>query len=266
MALFGWALLVFGITVAVFSGQAAPLLTPDMLPIGGPPALFVLGGGLLVAGVLVIGQLKRRAWRRVGRNAGLTPAGGGLFSNPDLDGAVDGRTVRARTITRQQNSGGEGGSSSVTYTIVEADLSEPATEGLIVNRGGDGDFAGAQQLSGDIESYTIDGFHAVGTSRDLAEAVLTSRVQTALREPSLVGSVKAGNAADVLLDALPDSDGMLMGKLSDGIESTIRAEFGGDAGTVRIESKGLLLDSAELDRQLSAVVAVAGAFESASRE
>lgn len=263
-ALFGWALLVFGFTVAVFSGQTAPLITVDMLPVGGPPALIVLAGGLLVAGVFVVSLLKRRAWRRTGHAVGLTPTGGGLFSTPDLGGTVDGRSVHARTITRRTNSGGEGGSNSTTYTVVEADLSEPATDGLIVTRGGNADFAGAEQLSSSIESDTVGEFQVVGTSRELAEAVLTSRVQTTLRKPSLADSVQAGDAADVLLEAVPDSDGMLMGKLTDGIQSKIQEQYGGDAATVRIETKGLLLDNDELDRQLRAVVAVAGAFEAAT--
>jgi hypothetical protein len=46
-------------------------------------------------------------------------------------------------------------------------------------------------------------------------------------------------------------------------QNELRDEVAGDAGTVRVETEGLLPDSEELDRQLTAVAAVADGFESA---
>lgn len=230
--MFAWALVVFGGTVAVFSGRAAPVVTPETLPIGGPIGLFAFAGGLLVAGGVVIALLKRRAWRRAGRRANLEPEGGGLLGNPALVGTANGRTVRARTIKRQTSGGGESGSSTSTFTVVEAE--------------------------------TVGEFAVVSSSTELARDTLTARAKNELREPALLESVLVGNASDVLGEAVPDSDGFLTGPLTEGIERKLRDEMAGDAGTVRVETKGTILDSEELARQIAAVAAVADGFESAT--
>lgn len=262
VVLFAWALLVFGGTVAVFSGRAAPLVTPEMLPVGGPIGMVVFAGGLLVVGGVVIALLKRRAWRRAGQRANLTPEGGGLLEKPALVGTENGRTVRARTVKRQTGGGGESGSSKSTFTVVEADLDEPAADGLVIGNGGE-DIADIGDMPVDLEADTVGEFAVVGTSEELARETLTTRAQNELHEPSLLESVLVGNASDVLLEAVPDSDGLLTGALTDSIERKLRDEIAGDAGTVRVETEGMLLDGEELDRQLTAVAAVADGFESA---
>lgn len=263
VVLFAWALLVFGATVAVFSGQAAPLVTLEMLPVSGPIGLFAFAGGLLVVGAVGITLMKRRAWRRAGARANLTPQGGGLLGNPALVGTADGRPVRARTIKQQTSGGGEGGSRKSTFTVVEADLGEPATEGLVISPGG-GDTADIGDVPVNLETETVGEFAVVGNSEGLARDTLTTRARNELREPALLESVLVGNASDVLLEAVPDSDGRLAGALTDGIERKIREKMAGDAGTVRIKTKGMILDSEELDRQVTAVAAVADGFESAT--
>lgn len=261
--LFAWALLVFGATVAVFSGRAAPYLTPDMLPIGGPFGLFAFAGGLLIVGASVIGLFKRRAWRKTGRRANLTPEGGGLFGHPTFTGTENGRTVRARTIKRKTSGGGESGTSKTTYTVVEADLEEPATEGLVISTAG-GDIDGIDDLQISLETESVGEFAAVGTSDTLAGDTLSTRAKETLREPAFLDTVLVGNTSDVLLEAVPDGDGFLAGGVTNAIERKLEDSIAGDAGTVRARTKGLILDDDELDRQLRAVAAVADGFESAT--
>lgn len=265
IALFAWGLVVFGATVAVFSGRAAPTVTPDMLPIDGPFGMFAFAAVPLLAGGAVIGLLKRRAWRRAGQRANLTPEGGGVFGTPTLAGTVNGRPVRARTIKRRTGGGGEGGSNKSTFTIIEADLDDHATDGLVIGAG-DGDVPGFSDMPVDIEAESVEGFAVVGTSDELAGETLTTRARNQLRQPALLDSVLVGNASDVLLEAVPDSDGFLAGKLTDGIEQKLQEELAGDAGTVRAETSGLILDSEELANQITAVATVADEFESATTQ
>lgn len=261
--MFAWGVLVFGATVTVFSGRAAPLFTPEMIPMSGPLSLFVFAASLLAVGGTAIWLLKRRAWRRAGRGANLTPDGGGLLGNKTFAGTVAGRAVRAKTITRKTGSSDEGGSSKTTYTVVEADLDEPATEGLVIGTGSDG-MGDIGNLPITLETDTVGQFAVVGTSEELAQDTLTPHAEDALREPARLDLVFAGNAADVLLEPVPDSDGALTGRLTDGIEKKVRNRLAGDAGTVSTQTKGLILDSDELDRQTRAVAAVANEFETAS--
>lgn len=260
---FAWATVVFGATVAVYSGQTAPQVTPEMFPVSGPFGMFGFAAGLFVVGAIVIWQLKRRAWRRAGRRANLTAEGGGLLGSQDLVGTVTGRAVRARTIKRRTSDGGEGGSNKTTYTVVEADLDERAAEGLVISTGG-GEMSDIGGLSVDLETETVGDFGVVGSTADLAGDTLTTRVRNALDEPTLLDSVLVGNASDVLLEAVPDSDGAIAGRITDRIKSKIEGEMAGDAGTVRTETRGLILDGAELDRQITAVTAVADEFEAST--
>lgn len=263
VVLFAWALLVAGGTVAIFSGRAAPVVTPETLPVSGPIGMVAVAGGLLVVGGVVIVLAKRRAWRKAGRKVGLTPEGGGLLGAPTLVGTEHGRTVRARTVKRQTGSGGESGSSKSTFTVVEADLDETATEGLVISTGEE-DAADIGDMPVDFETDTVGEFSVVGTSEKLARETLTTRARNELHETARLEEVLVGNASDVLLAAVPESDGLLTGALTDGIERNLRDEMAGDAGTVRVETKGMILDSEELDRQITAVAAVADGFESAT--
>jgi hypothetical protein len=258
-ALFGWVLIVFASTVALFSGQAEPLVSPSMLPANGPFAMVGLAGGSLIVGAVVLTQLKRRAWRRAGRHAGLTAEGGGLFRSADLVGTEGERTVRARTIKRKTG-GGESGTSKTTYTVVEADLREPATEGLLIARGNSSPTE-VGELPLEMETRSVGEFAVVGGADELGHKVLSDRVQDALRQSPLLDTMLVGNASDVLLEAVPDGDGGLMGWVTDGIEDKLADHIPGDASTVRVETKGMLLDEVALERQVTAVATVADEFE-----
>lgn len=262
LALLLWGTLSFGVSIAVFTGNAEPYVTPADLPIQGPVALFGTGLVSLLAGAFVLGRLKRRSWKRTGRAAGLTPDGG-FLGTPDLEGTVDGRAVRARTITRRTGSGGEGGSNRTTYTIVEADLAEPTEHGLLVAPG-DGTDVGTGSVNVDLDQLTttVDGVAAVADSDALARDTLTQRVVDALDEPGRLEVVLVGNAADVLTDQLPDGSG-LTGSLFSHAKSKIADEMAGDAGTVSTEDKGLVLNATELEAQVAAVAATADSFERA---
>jgi hypothetical protein len=256
-----WGILVFGATVAVFSGKVAPLVTPSMIPVGGPFSLFVFAGGLLVLGGLVVSQLKKRAWKRAGRRANLTPDGSGFFGNPDLVGTHKGRSVTVRTVKRKTGSSGEGGSNKTTYTIVEADLDEPAADGIVAGLGAEDADTNFGELATQLETTTVNDFQAVTDAPERARDLLDGKTQRALEGPERVDTVLVGDASSVLVDAIPDGEGMLAEKMTDAMKSKIEKEFPGDADTVTVQSKGLLLDASALEEQLDAVATVANEFE-----
>ncbi|MFB6282602.1 MAG: hypothetical protein ABEK59_01525 [Halobacteria archaeon] len=262
--IFVWILLVFGVTVAIYSGKVSHLLTPQMLSIDRPFGLFGFAGGLMVLGALVLVLLKKRAWKRAGRRANLKPKGGGLFSKPDLVGSLNGRKVRARTIKKKTGSDGESSSNKSTFTVVEADLDESPEEGLVIGIGDGEGVSTAQDMPVDFDTGSVNGFAVVG-STDIARETLTTRAENALRDPELLDSVLVGNVADVLLEAVPESDGFILGKLTEGIEKAIRDGTLGESGKVRAETKGVILDSDELEEQIQAVSAVADGFETVGR-
>jgi len=263
-AMFGWGILVFGATVAVFSGKAAPLVTVEMIPISGPFSLFAFAGGLFVIGAIVVGKLRKRAWKRAGRQANLRPEGGGLIGSPDMVGTENGRTVRARTIKRRTSSGGgESGSSKSTFTIVEADLGEPPESGMVITRSDGEGLDDIGSAGFDLETDSVGEFDVITRSPELTDAILTERARGALRRMSRSGAVFVGDAADVVLEAVPDGDGMITGMVTDKIESKMKEKMG-DSDAVSIETKGPILDSEEMEAQIAAVAAVADEFERAT--
>lgn len=259
----GWALVVFGLTAAVFSGRAAPYLTPSMLPVSGLAGFLAFPVVLIVAGVVIITRLKTQAWKRTGQRATLTPDGTSLVGYPDLVGTHDGRAVRARTLKRRTGGDGDDGSSTSTFTVVETDLEDSAEAGLVIGHREDGAPPIVDDLPVEIATASVGEFTVVGESTPLADDVLTSRARSALAEPSLNGSVLVGNAAEVLLKGVPEADGMLAGRLTDGIKHKLARAIPGDDATVRTETEGVLLDGAEMSAQVTAVTAVADSFERA---
>jgi len=197
LGLFGWAIVVFGTTVAVFSGNAAPLVTPSDLPVGGPLALFVSAVGLFLVGMLVVNRLKRRDWTAAGRAAGLEPEGGGLFETPDMVGTVGGRAVRATTITRKTSSSTGNGNDTTTYTVVEADLREPIEEGLVVGERQDEPLLGTSDVGGfeneelpaGVDAETVGEHRVISGEGPSAEAVLPPRARDALEASALLDGV-----------------------------------------------------------------------------
>lgn len=262
--LFGWALLVFGSTIAVYSGEAAPLVTPSMLPVSGPIGFLALPVGLVVLGAIVVEQGKARAWRTVGRHVDLSAEGGGLLGKPDLVGVKNGRRVRVRT-TERKTGGGESGTNTATFTVVEASLERKADDGLVLGHQSDGNPVDVGSTPVDFETQTKGDVAVVGGTPELRDEVLTSRVESALAKPALNDAVLAGNALADVLEAVPSGGSGITGSLTEGIASSLEEKIPGGADGVRTESKGLLLDSAELAAQLDAVTTVADAFEDATR-
>lgn len=264
---FGLVLLSVAAIIAAYTGTLEPLVSPSQVP-GGEAFLF---GGIVVVvlvGVVVNVVIVNRSWKAMGEQANLTPESGGLpIGKPDLTGTVNGRAVRARTLTRGEGSSAtEGTNSSVTYTIVEADLAEPVEDGLVIGlQDGESD----ERLdvgNGSVMTTAIDDtFHVVGGgSEDRAKAVLSQRSRNALLDVEELGSLTVGNPIDSVLDAVPDTPGSFIGDAVAGkMESAIRERFPGDARTVAHESKGVLLDPDELEQQAAAVAALAESFEDA---
>lgn len=250
-----WAVAAFGSAIVLYSGNAEPFVSPSQLPGGATPMGMVGWGlGLAAVGWLVVGHLQNRAWRGAGRRAGLTPDGGSLLGASDLSGSVDGRPVQVYTVSRNTGGGGEDGSSSTTFTVVETELSEPAEEGLVVGSG-DGQYD-------DLSSVTVDGVAAVGPE-DLARAVLSGRVTGVIQEVDRGDGIAVGDAGGALTDAAPDVSGSFLGGM---VESGLESSMPGDASTVTVESEGMLLDADEMRARAEAVAAVADAFEEATAD
>ncbi len=255
----GWAFLVVAATFVVVIPDVDPTVAPSDVPGPGPVGVFVATLVLIVVGTTVVGRLRVREWRAAGRRVGLEPEGGGLFGTPDLAGTVDGRRVRARTIERRTSTSGSESSTS-TFTVVETDLRAPADRGLIVAAPD----AGADVVIGEApDRETVGEYEVVAGSFDLARAVLSERVRSTLATPTLLESVWAGDATEAMLDAIPDGDG-LTGMLAGAMEEKIASKFPDEPDTVGTQTKGLLLDPAELEAQVEAVLAVAEEFEHAT--
>lgn len=254
-----WVVVVAAAGALVYSGRAAPYVTLADLPVGSSRAVAGLVA-VALAGLYAVDRLKVRDWRTTGEAAGLHPRGGGLLrGTPQLVGSVGGRPVRARTVTRS----GDGPlSRSTTYTVVEADLQAPATEGLILLWGD----AGGAGLTGEYPELSVtdlDGAFAAVGREALARRIVASRAGNALRELRPPGAMYVGDVGALLAEATGDpADAGLVGLLGDSPGD----ELPGDAGTVSMETKGLLLDDETLERQAAAVAAVADAFESATGE
>lgn len=253
-----------GITAA-YSGAAAPIVAPSSLP-GAPVYAFPAVAAILVGGLAASASLDRRAWRRMGEKAGLSPESAGLFENPSdgtrellpapvLSGTVRGRPVRVRTYSTSS-----GGSSNRTTTVVEADLERPVEWAAMLARESDGGVASIPDL-GSMEVTAVDGeFSVVGDlPHSVAEELLDQRVRDAL---SVVdGGVAVGDVADAAVDAIRASleggDTSLLGDLADGVLGLVDDGDDGPSERVVHRSEGLLLDGEKLERRLDAVVAVA---------
>lgn len=266
LAIIAWGVMVFGVVIFTISGNARQFLTPDQLPIEGPLTgtgfvviLWVLGAG-------VISQFEKRSWKKAGKQAGLSPnSRGGVRSKPDLTGTVDGREVRARTVTRKVGGGDESGSDRQTFTVVETDLSGPSDRGLIVIGGTpaiEADDVPVVDLAG--QTTTVGGVAVLGELNDIARDVLTPRAQEAIQRADTI-TIHAGETADIYSNAVQEATGGIAGTFTDLMEDEFADRIPGDAGTVSTEKEGVVLDRTELERRAQAVAAVADGFEDASR-
>ncbi len=258
-AMFVWAVVVGGGSVAVAFGFTEPYLSASQLP-GDPGQIFAGGVVAVILGAVVVQVLKVRSWRAAGREAGLSP-GFGLLRSPDVTGTVGGRPVRAYTHSVRKGGSGESGGRSVTYTNVEAELDGPADVGVVVTPA-----AGPSGSPLDVDldeaqtAVSDDRLAAIGPE-DAAEAVISGRARQALLDLDEPGLVFVGDGADALVGALPDTGGSMMGSL---FETAIRKGVPGDASTVTTTDKGLEMDGDALRRRVEAVAAVADAFEGAT--
>ena len=258
-----------GSIAAAYSGAAAPLVVPFSLP-GGPVYAFPAVAAILVGGLAASAYLDRRAWRRMGERAGLSPESAGLFENPSdgtrellpapvLSGIVRGRRVRVRT-----HSTSSAGSSNRTTTVVEADLERPVEWTAMLGRESDGGVASSPDL-GPMEVTAVDGeFSVIGDlPPSVAEELLDQRVRDALS--AVEGGVVVGDVADAAVDAIRASleggDTSLLGGLADGMLGLVDDGDDGPSERVVHRSEGLLLDGEKLERRLETVVAVAEAVD-----
>lgn len=256
-----WVAVVVAAGVLVYTGRAAPYLTLADLPVAPIRAAAGLVA-LALAGVYAIDRLKVRDWRTTGEAAGLQPRGGGLLGGtPQLVGSVGGRPVRARTVERSKTVEGDSRTRSRTYTVVEADLQEPASVVLVLFWG-DGAASDAPLVEAypELSVTELDGSFEVVGPEGVARGIVASRAGNALRSLQSEGSMYVGDVGELLAEAGGDAaDQGLVGLLGDSAADALP----GDATTVSTQTRGLVLDADAIERQATAVAAVADAFESA---
>lgn len=269
---FLWFVLSALSIIAIYTGNAEPYVAPSQLPAGGTPeaGMYMFGMIAVVSfgGLAAISLLSPNRWKGMQEHTDLTLEDDGLLSTGKYTGDIHGRPVRARTITKKSAQKTEGGSSQVTYTITEADLSEPTTMGIMLGKKGEGttltDFG---EMS--IQSTVIDNqFVVAGAKTDtLAEDLLTREVRDALLAVANLDTMTIGAATETISQELPDtSDSMVGGFLKGKMKQSINKDVGGTPTTVAIQTKGKLSDPAELNQRIEAVATVADAFEELSIE
>ena len=276
-----WMILLFGAWVYVDAGYAGPALSFSAVP-GGSMGAFA--GAMLstVVGWLVIGKLQHRheadQWREVGRQASLQPTGSG--SPPDLTGTVDGRTVTARFEKRQVSGSTEGGDRLVPVTFADAELAGPADEGLIVGTAGGRvrvhngvgtlDFDDLYETASDagLVAAKTEDLVLVGTSSAVVEAAadgLSGRALHAFRDLQIVsGGDGSGMVAEWAEARNEEMEGVGSSFAEHPVDDLVEL-VPGDAATVTVETKTAIRDSDELRRFAEGIVAIADAFEDASR-
>jgi hypothetical protein len=264
LAILLWGVVVFGTIILTISGNARPYLSPGALPINGSLQFVGVGAVLVVLGVLVVLRLERNAWKTAGEQAGLRPRGASLRGKPDLVGTVNGRQVRAHTVKRDTGDGRESGSTETTFTLVETDIADPTTRGFIVspaNGANLGPESVPADLSGQVRS--VGDVAVVGESDAFASEAITPRAETEIAKLNDDENVNAGEAADIFIDAIKQSESGLAGSMIGLMESKIKDQMPGGPETVGIERKGIILNGDDLEARAQAVVAVADGFENA---
>jgi hypothetical protein len=273
-----WAGVVFGAWIAIDQGLAGPAVSFADVP-GGSTGGMAGAMVAAVAGWMLIGYARQRVqrgeWKQTGREAGLRPTGSG--SPPELMGTVDGRTVRARLEHRTVNSGGEGASRRVPYTVVEAGLDGPADHGLV---GGPADgeldadigtlrFEAVVEhadVADDLVAVEEQGLAVAGTAETAVETLATGTMGDALRSDDQLNLLSVGDAAGVVASFAEARNAEMEGAGSSLAEypvDNLREELPGDAGTATVETHAHIQDGDALRGQAAAVVAIADVFEEA---
>lgn len=253
----------------VYGGVADPYISPPDPVFGNIDVLLlmIIGGGVIW--IQPSKFLRRRYWRAAAAEAGLDLADGGMSGPRKYAGTIQGRPVRMKTgtTTMFRSSPQPRGEDAKSYTLIEAELSQEAAEGVVIGPSEQDAFVTPY----DVASYADckeNGLVAVGSGDGLAEAVLTPAVQEALLSIESLNQVYLGNAR-AAGDRLPEDDRMDVGtpagvtRLVDAAHDTDMndGDWLGGKGCVSHLSRGVIFDEEELRRQAEAVATAANVFE-----
>ena len=254
----GFAGLAGGLVLAV-TGNAEPYVFASQLPLTPPQAIMAVFG-LFLAGIFAVNYVDKRAWKQAGAPVGLAPDGMSLFSPPDLTGTAAGRPVRAHTYSTSSSD-----DLGRTYTVVEAELTEPVEWTALV--GAEDDWGTAEVPDvGSSQAVIVDGFVVWGDVSEAAAAdLLTQRARNTLSNlgaPVSIGDTSQAMVGDMRAE-LADAEGM-GAKMAEGMLSLAGDEDTGPTTHVKHETQGMCFDADELQRRLDAVTAVAEAVDRTS--
>lgn len=273
-------LLAFGAWIAVDLGLAEPYLSMADVP-GGSIGGMAVAMGAFIAGAVVIGYVKQHhesdQWTEAGRTAGLEPTG--TDSPPELTGTVDGRLVRARIEKRTRTVDPEGVTRRIPYTIVQADLLNPAGDGLIAGRTGDRIEApdvGSLELDAMVENQSVSselvgvserGLVVVGTSKAAVQGLASGSIGDALRANEQLNLVAVGNASRVVTTFAEAHNAEMEGlgsSLAEYPVDNLVERFPDDAESVTIDTQAFLQSGDALRGHVKAAVVIAELFENAT--
>jgi hypothetical protein len=277
LAFVGWFVLLVAAFLAVNFRVLGPEFPYDVFPGAGwrpveavPADVYLLGTTALlgIGGLVLLGLLQKWSWLRTGRPAGLS-SDGGLFPSPTLSGTVRGRNVRARTIRRRKSSNtARNDTTTTSYTVVEADLDAPVADGFAIERRLDdaGMLSGVLGSEGEGDGDGDGDIELVGETETVDPDVLSRQSRDALVDPTYFGRFSVGAVPDDRIGAVGTPKRTFLGAVGSGtLASTYSEDTHGDAGRITHESTGVILDAAEMERQVEAVVAVAEAVQEARR-
>jgi hypothetical protein len=247
--------------VLTVTGNAEPYVPASQLPVTPLQSIMAIFG-LFLAGIFAVNYVDKRAWKQAGAPVGLAPDGMSLLSSPDLTGTAAGRPVRAHTYST--GSSGEAGSGR-TYTVVEAELTEPVEWTALVGAEDDWGTAEVPDL-GSSQAVIVDGFVVWGDVSEAAAAdLLTQRARNTLSNlgaPVSIGDTSQAMVGDMRAE-LADAEGM-GAKMAEGMLILAGDEDTGPTTHVKHETQGMCVDADEFQRRLDAVTAVAEAVDRTS--
>lgn len=247
-----WVILSFCVTFAILTGAEPPYISPPPISASYMPlALILAGGGVGGAGFWILGTWQERVHREAWRRAHLTPNGEG-----DFQGTVRGRRVRVTEDTWQDPMKDD--SRPQAATVIETQMRRSAQEGLVLDTVPS---ARMNALSDADPTHVLvedDRVAVVGESEEMARAVLSGRARDALGAIHTIDEFRVGKSSNVIEEPVGTALQSVFG------DEAVEPGLGGDASTVTHKRKGLIVDPDELKRQMSAVAAVANAYEDAA--
>lgn len=265
LAYVAWSIVTMGGFFLLVTGTAEGYVSvPDVpdSPVGPPElSLFAVMVVVFLAGTAAIRLLQKLSWLRVGRTLGLS-RDGGLFPSPPLTGEVRNRDVRARTIDREEQTEGAGNESNTNaYTVVDVELHDPVESGLVIRRADEAGLVG--NTLGDDPPEGRDRIEAYDADEELSvDDVLSGAAQDALLDPAHFDDLTVGAAPQWLLDENGPITRSFFGALGAGtLAEQVDGDVHEDADRVTLESRGVVLSSSELERQVQAAISVAESVE-----